>query len=258
MGKRKDILDRKNDILKWIAEKRSKAFMCRELSCKYTTLDSYLEKMGIKYRGNKYLKGFRNPNSINIEDYLNNKRIISSYKLKSLLIKNNIKEWKCENCGLTEWLNTKIPLELHHIDGNSFNNKLDNLLLLCPNCHALTENYRGRAKKETQVEHSNKKNTSKKEKKSKENIKNHCVDCGKEIDKKSKRCKSCSAKYKFKDNYIPERNYLKSLIRTVPMIKVGKLFGVTDNAVRKWCKRLGLPHKSSDIKKYSDDEWLLI
>lgn len=51
---------------------------------------------------------------------------------------------KCENCGLTEWLNEPIPLEVHHLDGKELNSELDNLILLCPNCHALTENYRGR------------------------------------------------------------------------------------------------------------------
>lgn len=51
---------------------------------------------------------------------------------------------KCENCGLTKWLDKPIPLEVHHIDGNELNSELSNLLLLCPNCHALTENYRGR------------------------------------------------------------------------------------------------------------------
>ena len=51
---------------------------------------------------------------------------------------------KCENCGSTEWLNNPIPLEVHHIDGKELNSELDNLILLCPNCHALTDKYRGR------------------------------------------------------------------------------------------------------------------
>ena len=50
----------------------------------------------------------------------------------------------CEECGLSEWQDQPIPLELHHRDGNRANNKLNNLVLLCPNCHALTPNYRGR------------------------------------------------------------------------------------------------------------------
>ena len=51
---------------------------------------------------------------------------------------------KCECCGQSIWLNHNIPLEIHHIDGDKLNNSRDNLVLLCPNCHALTDNYRGR------------------------------------------------------------------------------------------------------------------
>jgi hypothetical protein len=50
----------------------------------------------------------------------------------------------CESCGLSEWLGDPIPLELEHCDGNNKNHQKENLLLLCPNCHAKTEFYRGR------------------------------------------------------------------------------------------------------------------
>lgn len=59
----------------------------------------------------------------------------------------NIREHKCEKCGLTEWQGEKIPLEVHHIDGNRRNNSLSNLQLLCPNCHSLTDNFRGKGLK---------------------------------------------------------------------------------------------------------------
>ena len=52
----------------------------------------------------------------------------------------------CEQCGLSEWQGHSIPLEIHHINGVNTDNRLENLILLCPNCHALTNNYRGRAK----------------------------------------------------------------------------------------------------------------
>lgn len=51
---------------------------------------------------------------------------------------------KCECCGLEEWNDKPIPLEVHHEDGDHLNNEIENLKLLCPNCHALTENYRGK------------------------------------------------------------------------------------------------------------------
>lgn len=54
---------------------------------------------------------------------------------------------KCNNCGISEWLGQKITLELEHKDGNHFNNDRQNLEVLCPNCHALTETWRGRNKR---------------------------------------------------------------------------------------------------------------
>ena len=79
-----------------------------------------------------------------LEAIFNNEVIYPSYKLKIRLIKEGIKEEVCEICGNREWLGHKIPLELHHIDGNHNNNNLENLQLLCPNCHASTNNYRGK------------------------------------------------------------------------------------------------------------------
>ncbi len=51
---------------------------------------------------------------------------------------------QCEMCLNETWLNEKIPIEIHHIDGSRHNNSLENLKLLCPNCHALTDTYKGK------------------------------------------------------------------------------------------------------------------
>lgn len=67
-----------------------------------------------------------------------------SYKLKRKLIESGVKEERCERCQNTLWNGDKIPLELHHINGNRKDHRLENLLLLCPNCHAQTKTYRAK------------------------------------------------------------------------------------------------------------------
>lgn len=81
-----------------------------------------------------------------IEDYLSNKINIQSWKLKQKLIQEKLFIHQCNNCKRKTWLNKSIPIELHHKDGNHMNNNLSNLELLCPNCHALTDNYRAKNK----------------------------------------------------------------------------------------------------------------
>ena len=56
----------------------------------------------------------------------------------------NHQNGKCLHCDISEWQNKPLKLELDHIDGNSFNNKKENLRLLCPNCHSQTDTFRGR------------------------------------------------------------------------------------------------------------------
>lgn len=77
---------------------------------------------------------------------------VSTHKLRLRLIKEGFKKHQCECCNLETWLNMPISLELHHIDGDTMNNEISNLQLLCPNCHSLTENYRGRGKQVAQKE----------------------------------------------------------------------------------------------------------
>lgn len=137
MSKRTDILERREDILKWIEEHQSKAFICRELKCKPETLNSYLKQMDIEYNGNQGLKGVRRDTKYKTaEEYIQN-NYVSSHKLKIKLIRDGIKEDKCEICGTSIWQGTKLPLELHHKNGNHFDNNFDNLQILCPNCHAI-------------------------------------------------------------------------------------------------------------------------
>jgi hypothetical protein len=142
---RKDILERQDEIRLWVSEMRPKASICFELKCRPSTLDSYLKKLGVAYKGNIGGKGFKiSPARKQTSEYLFNGSTISSHKLKLRLLKDNFKQKVCERCEGEKWLGETMPLELHHINGNRFDNRLSNLQLLCPNCHALTDNYSGR------------------------------------------------------------------------------------------------------------------
>ena len=87
--------------------------------------------------------------------------------------------------------------------------------------------------------------------------KQYCIDCGKQIDRKAIRCKECSSKIQRKVDR-PDRDELKLLIRTTSFTSIGRDYGVSDNAVRKWCKSYNLPIKSGEIKKISNEDWELI
>ena len=78
---------------------------------------------------------------IPLSEYVNKPSCIKGSVLIKKLVKEGYKEYKCENpeCGLSEWHGKPISLQVHHIDGNHYNNSIDNLMLLCPNCHSQTD-----------------------------------------------------------------------------------------------------------------------
>ena len=65
-------------------------------------------------------------------------------KLKARLFKENIKKRECERCGIKKWNDEEISFEMHHINGKSNDHLLENLQILCPNCHSQTDTWRGR------------------------------------------------------------------------------------------------------------------
>ena len=243
---RTDILEQKERILQWIAEEKTKAYMCKQLHCKSETLNSYMKKMGIEYAGQPSKKG-RNLGQgyLTAEQYLCSGSVIKSHTLKLKLFKDGIKAKRCEICGVSQWQGVELPLELHHKDGDHYNNELSNLMILCPNCHSIQEGNSGKAVK-------SKEEIAKLAKEAKRTA--SCVVCGKPITRNSTYCPECYAR----ESRIverPSREELKNLIRTTSFLQIGKTYNVSDNAVRKWCVGYGLPKKSSDIKSYSDEEW---
>lgn len=79
-----------------------------------------------------------------LEEVLRAGTHVSTHGLKQRLLEEGVFEHRCSSCELTEWRGGPIPLQLDHIDGDRTNNVIENLRLLCPNCHALTDTYCGR------------------------------------------------------------------------------------------------------------------
>jgi len=83
-----------------------------------------------------------------LADYFEGRaKVTNTHRFRRRLLREGVFALRCGQCNRSEWLGEVMPLELHHVDGNRSNNATSNLLLLCPNCHALTTTYRGKNKK---------------------------------------------------------------------------------------------------------------
>ena len=83
---------------------------------------------------------------------------------------------------------------------------------------------------------------------------NHCIDCGVIIGSTSVRCNACAHKLQ-QIVERPSREELKEMIRKFPFTTIGTKYGVSDNAIRKWCKSMNLPTKKTEINQISDIDW---
>lgn len=147
---------------------------------------------------------------------------VHDYKrVKRLILKNNLLPYKCDICAISSWQEQELVLQLDHKNGVKTDNRLNNLRLLCPNCHSQTYNFCGKnisnRNKETQL----------------------CMDCNKEISKGCLRCKKCSNRNKNRDkfHFWPELDKVIDLVKEYGFSGAGRVLGVSDNAIRKFIKR---------------------
>lgn len=172
-----------------------------------------------------------------------NSTYTNTNQLKQKLFKCGLKEKKCEKCGLTHWLGMELSLELHHINGNNLDHRIENMIILCPNCHSLTPHYRGSNNKSAINKHRKSEfekikildiddvliETIKNEKKKK-----YCS-CGKVIKNKSRTCLECRSINNRKVER-PPIEQLKKEVEKLGYRGTGKKYGVSDNSIRKWVK----------------------
>lgn len=132
---------------------------------------------------------------------------MQSAKLLKRLEDAHLKEHRCERCGITEWQGGYISLHLHHKDGNHSNNQLENLEVLCPNCHSQTDNFAGKnakrdTKKKVKIKYSPIKEKSNNSNYNSDPLKKGlCIICNKQIYYEEKPlCRNCNRREERRNN----------------------------------------------------------
>ena len=181
----------------------------------------------------------------------------AGHSLLRRLLKEGLKEKRCEICGNEgEWNGKPLALQVHHRNGDHFDNRLENLEILCPNCHAQTENNDGKNIKRHKdsvpprldnivLSFSNEPGVPVIKKKL------VCKNCGKPITRWSKTglCKKCVDEKSRKVSH-PSKEELLFLIQKSSVRAVAKHYGIGQSSVRKWCKKYGLPTKEKALKEF--------
>lgn len=127
----------KEDIEIAINSTKSASEAARFLKVKYDTFKKYAVKYGL-FKTNPSGKGL-------VKSKKTLEQLKRSVNVKKRLFNTGLKQKICEKCGLkSEWLGKPITLELHHINGIKTDNNLENLQILCPNCHSQTDNFRNK------------------------------------------------------------------------------------------------------------------
>lgn len=192
-----------------------------------------------------------------IDYFLQKGSNIGSFKLKNKLFDNGLKERKCECCGGTEWMGKPINLQLHHINGDNKDNRLENLQILCPNCHSYTDNYCGKNQKTNikEKERIIKKRTYIDVKLLQEclNETNDLNIIGEKLNRTPKTIKKYIKQYNLKIETKEKKphydvNLMFQLMKRYKnYTKVGEKMGISDNAVKKRFIKLGYPSNIKDL-----------
>jgi hypothetical protein len=221
----------------------------------YATLNKWVSELKLDtshWTGKGHLKGRKHNWSRKkpLSEYLIADIWLCTSSFKKRLIKELILPEKCTECGIEKyWNNKPLTLQLDHINGKRNDNRIENLRLLCPNCHSQTDTFCSRNRKAARkiTGFYGPIQESKDDENKRLRIKPICKLCQKE-------CKEFDAIYCSQQCYFlnprnkddrehtrkvprPSKEELEKMVWSKSMIKLGKELGVRDNTIRKWCKR---------------------
>jgi Zn finger protein HypA/HybF involved in hydrogenase expression len=167
------------------------------------------------------LKKFAFKEKLLNEILVENSTYIPNVHLKNRLIKLGILKYECYECGINEWQNKPLTLQLDHVNGKNNDNRIENFRLLCPNCHSQTPTFAG------------KKNKIKKNRKLK-----YCGKCGNTVNNKVF-CEKCDDEMKLKRRKVNRPSYeiLMIDINNMGYSATGRKYGVSDVTIKKWQKK---------------------
>lgn len=226
------------ELLIMTEESTSMRELCRKIGYtnngnNHKTVQSRLDKFGIStahFTGVAKGAVKRCPENVFIKDSTANQST-----LRRWYEKGEYSPYVCAICGQEPfWNGAPLSLTLDHINGDNHDDRLENLRWICPNCDRQLPTFAGKnvtSRYNEKIE------------------KNHCIDCGIEISPAAKRCEKChQISLRVADRPSKEELYNILLKEKGNFSKIGRIYNVSDNAIRKWCKGYDLPFHSSDYK----------
>lgn len=170
------------------------------------------------------------------EILIKNSPYLYTNALKIRLVRAGILEYKCWKCGISDWQGQPLTLQLDHANGDRTDNRIENLRILCPNCHAQTPTHGSKNIKRNSARKVDKRleDAIRKGNKNKKYKYNNCSVCNAGISWAAEKCKSCYGKEREKTKIEwPPTQDLYNMVKESSYREVAAKLGVSDNAVRK-------------------------
>ena len=224
------------------------------------TIKRCLEYHGIDWKP-LALKGVRySQQNVNKRRILTNNEIFIEHSdvarnvARQHILKDNLIPYKCAICGQEpEWNGKPMTLILDHINGVRDDHRLENLRFVCGNCNMQLETTSGNKNTERRKELSKEIEKTRSYVKNGSNKLNKCPICGKLKDVGAGTCLTCYLKQKAEKSKRPSKNELIQDILELPILQIGKKYGVSDNAVRRWLRKYNLPVTRNEIKEFRNN-----